>query len=71
MIWQMACTGRKWCDFVSYDPTLPEDMQLFIKRFERNEDDIAGIEQAVKTFLEEVAEQENALRVKYERKDNE
>ena len=28
MLWQMACTGRQWCDFVSYDPRMPEDMQI-------------------------------------------
>ena len=29
---QLACTGRKYCDFVSYDPRMPENMRLFIKR---------------------------------------
>src|SRR6478752_2514409 len=32
MQWQMACTGRAWCDFVSYDPRLPEAMRLFVRR---------------------------------------
>ena len=32
MQWQMACTGRKWCDFVSFDNRLPEELQIFIKR---------------------------------------
>ena len=30
--WQMACTGRHWCDFVSYDPRLPERLQMFVVR---------------------------------------
>ena len=34
MQWQMACTGRKWCDFVSFDPRMPENLQLFVKRIE-------------------------------------
>ena len=32
MQWQMECTGRKWCDFISFDPRLPENLQLFVKR---------------------------------------
>jgi len=35
MYWQMACTGRQWCDFVSYDPRLPEDLQLLVVRYHR------------------------------------
>jgi putative phage-type endonuclease len=55
MQWQMACTGRKWCDFVSYDPRLPSHMQLFIKRIERDDKAIADMEQMVRDFLDEVA----------------
>ena len=54
MLWQMACTGREWCDFVSYDPRLPEDLQLFVHRFDRDDKRIAEIEEAVKQFLSEV-----------------
>jgi len=54
MLWQMACTGREWCDFVSYDPRLPDDLQLFVHRFDRNEQRIAEIEAAVMQFLSEV-----------------
>lgn len=32
MQWQMACTRRAWCDFVSFDPRLPNGLQLFVKR---------------------------------------
>jgi putative phage-type endonuclease len=32
MTWQMACTGRTWCDYVSFDPRMPPSMQLFVKR---------------------------------------
>lgn len=28
MLWQMACTGRAWCDYVSFDPRLPPHLQL-------------------------------------------
>ena len=54
MLWQMACTGRKWCDFVSYDPRLPEHLQLFMVRFQRDDARIAEYEAAVRQFLSEV-----------------
>ena len=50
MNWQMACTGRKWVDFVSYDPRLPEEMQLFVARLERDETAIKEMETAVVEF---------------------
>lgn len=50
MTWQLACTGRKWVDFVSYDPRLPEDLQLFVVRFRRDEGDIEEMEKAVVAF---------------------
>jgi putative phage-type endonuclease len=52
---QMACTGRSWCDFVSYDPRMPERSQLYIKRVMREDDYIAEMEAEVKKFLDEVA----------------
>jgi len=54
MQWQMACTGRAWCDFVSFDPRLPQDLQLFVKRVERDDARIAELEAAVREFLAEV-----------------
>jgi len=56
MMWQMACTGRQWCDFVSYDPRMPEDMQLFIKRVHRDEKLISEFTDEVIKFLKEVQE---------------
>ena len=64
MLWQMACTGRQWCDFVSYDPRLPEDLQLFVHRFDRDEKRIAEIEAAVTQFLSEVNEMIDNIRKK-------
>jgi putative phage-type endonuclease len=52
---QMWITGRKWCDFVSFEPTLPENARLFIERIERDDEYIAGLEAQVKEFLSEVA----------------
>jgi putative phage-type endonuclease len=56
MLAQMACTGRKWCDFVSFDPRLPKHLQLFVRRFERDDERIAEMEQMVKLFLADVDE---------------
>lgn len=67
MQWQMLCTGRAWCDFVSYDPRLPARMQLFVKRIERQ--DGAGLEQAVKDFLAEVDATVTALSNKFNTKE--
>lgn len=54
MLWQMACTGRAWCDFASFDPRLPEEMRLFVKRFDRDDKRIAEIEEQVREFLFEL-----------------
>lgn len=45
--WQMACTGRKWCDFVSYDPRLPEQLQTVIIRVTIDDVDIDSLENEV------------------------
>ena len=54
MQWQMACTGRRWCDFVSYDPRLPEDLRLFVHRTPRDEAQIAALHDAIESFLGEL-----------------
>ena len=64
MLWQMACTNREWCDFVSYDPRLPEDLQLFVHRFDRDDKRIEEIEAAVTQFLSEVDEMIDNIRKK-------
>lgn len=56
MQWQMACTKRAWCDFVSFDPRLPIDMQIFVTRVERDSDQISNLEQEVSAFLAEVSQ---------------
>lgn len=56
MMWQMACTGRKWCDFVSYDPRFPHHLQLMIVRIQRDDQLIAELESEVQAFLSEVTE---------------
>lgn len=61
MMWQMRCTGRHWCDFVSFDPRLPAHLQLFIKRVDFDEAYIAELEAKVGDFLEEVNEAIEAI----------
>lgn len=54
MQWQMSCTGRKWCDFVSFDPRMPQEMNLFVKRIERDNDRIEFLETEVVEFISEM-----------------
>ena len=61
MQWQMACTGRPWCDFVSFDPRLPERLQLLVVRVPRDDDYIAMLEAEVKKFLAELDDNLNKL----------
>jgi len=65
--WQLACTGRAWCDFASYDPRLPESMRLFVQRVQRDDDEIKRLEALVVDFLGEVDETVAKLRAAYER----
>jgi putative phage-type endonuclease len=66
MQWQMACTGRQWCDFVSYDPRLPESMRFFCVRVLRDDDMIAELEAEVVKFLGEVRAKVDQLKRIYE-----
>lgn len=54
MQWQMACADRQWCDFVSYDPRMPDNLRLWIKRVKRDDKLIAELEAGVATFLDGV-----------------
>ncbi|UOF80912.1 exonuclease [Caudoviricetes sp.] len=54
MLWQMACTEREFCDFISFDPRLPQDLQMIVVRFERDDKRIKEIEAEVIKFLAEV-----------------
>lgn len=67
MQWQMACTGRKWCDFVSFDPRLPERLRLFVSRVQRDPDKIAELEKEVRLFLRELEGKIHALELVMEK----
>lgn len=62
MHWQMACTNRQWCDFVSFDPRLPEHLQMFVQRVQRDDDYIKMLESEVTLFLSEMEEKLNKLK---------
>lgn len=61
MQFQMACTGRKWCDYVVFDPRMPAKAQLFIKRVARDDKFIAEMEAEIVKFLAEVQSQVEKL----------
>ena len=54
MAWQMACADRAWCEFVSYDPRMPDGLDLFVTRVHRDDAMIAMLETEVEAFLAEV-----------------
>jgi putative phage-type endonuclease len=62
MQWQLAVTGRKWCDFVSYDPRMPDNLKLFIKRVERDDELIQELEAEVVKFIQELDEKVEKLK---------
>jgi putative phage-type endonuclease len=59
---QIAVTGRDWCDFVSFDPRMPERSQLLIVRVDRDEAFIAEMEAEIKQFLSEVEVEVNLMK---------
>lgn len=52
---QMACTGRNWCDFVSFDDRLPEDIAYFCTRIQRDDKFIGEMLAEVSIFLGDLA----------------
>lgn len=61
MQWQMACTGRQWCDFASFDPRMPEHMRLWVQRVARDEPMIQQLHGYIAAFLAELDEKVAAL----------
>ncbi len=61
MQWQMRCCERQWCDYVSFDPRLSQDLQLFVKRVEFDAAYVAMLEEEVTKFLAELDEKVNKL----------
>lgn len=61
LMWELACTGREWVDFVSYDPRLPKELRLFVKRLYRDDEKIKDMENTVRDFLDELDADMKAL----------
>ena len=61
MQFQLACTGRKWCDFVSFDNRLPDKLQLFVKRVPRDDTYIKLMESEIVQFIAELDDKINKL----------
>jgi predicted phage-related endonuclease len=51
---QLACTGRDWCDYVVFDPRMPEKAQMCIKRVDRDAEFISNMETEIVKFLDEL-----------------
>lgn len=66
---QMATTGRQWCDLVSYCPDLPAEMQMWMRRIHRDESVIRELESEVSKFLDEVSATVSRLLEKYGRRE--
>jgi predicted phage-related endonuclease len=64
---QMACTGRHWSDFVSYDPRMPPSMQLWVQRIERDPRLISDLESEIRQFIRELEQRINRLSQRYAR----
>lgn len=65
---QMYCTDAKWCDFVSFDDRLPDELQVFICRVERDEQAISDMVDECLEFLGELEKLEADMRAKMQEK---
>ena len=59
---QLWIAGRQWCDFVSFDPRMPEKLRLFVVRVERDDAYIQALKAEVLRFMGEVQDMEQRLR---------
>lgn len=61
MQWQMTCTGREWCDFVSFNPTFPPHLQIHIQRVDRDAEVTEELTEAATKFLAAMNDKMRAL----------
>jgi len=69
MQWQLACTHRDWCDYVSFDPRLPDDLRFWCERIPRDDKLIKMLTDEVKGFVLELEAHIEALRKLRRRKE--
>jgi len=62
MMWQMSCTKREWCDFVSFDPRFPENLQIFVERITYDPTYVKMLELEITQFLDDVSKKVELLR---------
>jgi len=60
----MSCAERKWCDFCSFDPRMPKEYRLFVRRLEFDQKLNAEMEEEVQKFLAEVKDRMEMLKKK-------
>ena len=65
MQWQMACTDRMWCDYVSFNPDFPPAMQLWIKRVARDQSQIGELMREISQFIRELEQKVERLSRRY------
>jgi len=65
MQWQMACTGRHWCDYVSFNPDFPPHMQLWVRRVARDATFIGELEREITAFVRELDQKVDRLSRRY------
>jgi len=53
--------NRQWCDFISYDPRMPDGLQLLIIRVKRNQDYIDTMIAMIRDFISDLAEMEKQV----------
>jgi putative phage-type endonuclease len=67
---QLDCTGRKWCDFVCYDPRMPEGGLIYVQRVERDEMFISTMREMIQTFIKELNEEVEQVKTKIKENQN-
>jgi len=65
MMWQMACTGRAWVDYVSFNPDFPPAMQTWIKRVHADAKLIGELEREIIGFIREIDRKVDGLSRRY------
>lgn len=60
---QIACSGRRWCDFAAYDPRIKDPAKrLMVRRFMPTVEEIKAIEDEAVAFLAELERMEEIMR---------
>lgn len=58
----LLVSGAAYCDFMSYGPTFPDHLQVFLVRVYRSDVDLAAYEKELRVFLAEVENECEAIK---------